>query len=53
MNTRSAAGSATKQFFLLEKFYPLLKKGKYLGSTLKISSQGFKEWLLIKQLSAY
>ena len=48
MNTRSPAGSATKQFSVLEKFYPLLKKGKYLGSTLKISSQGFEEFLLTK-----
>ena len=50
MNTRSPAGSATKQFSLLGKFSLsfINKKSKYLGNTLKISSQGGEEFLLTK-----
>ena len=49
MNTRSPAGSATKQFSLLGKFSLsfINKKSKYLGNTLKIS-QGGEEFLLTK-----
>ena len=51
MNTRSPAGSVTKQFSLLEKFslsFIDKKVNIYLGNTIKNSSQGCKEFPLTK-----